>query len=175
MSPTPWGRNSWRHRLAEQAWKLSGCDELGELPPERIIDIAERNGLINAIGDWVLRPACRRARQWLDRELKFGRITVNLSGQQIRGSDFDTHLSAIVNETGHPGPVSRGGRRGRDGDPDGPWPHRRFHPRSGIPDWTAVAVAVTDRLNSHLTYLSEATTAHRKARLCFFVILAFDS
>ncbi|MBK1649154.1 hypothetical protein CKO36_11185 [Rhabdochromatium marinum] len=76
--------------------------ELGDIPPERIIEIAERNGLINAIGDWVLRRACHQARQWLDCQIEFGRIAVNLSGQQLRANDFDAHLSAILTATGCP-------------------------------------------------------------------------
>ena len=58
--------------------------ELGMISPARFIPLAEECGLIAAIGDWVLRSACRQGVQWLYRGLDFGRIAVNVAGPQVR-------------------------------------------------------------------------------------------
>ena len=54
------------------------------VPPSMFIPIAEETGLILPIGRWVLREACRTARQWeYDRGFPL-RVTVNLSGRQLQ-------------------------------------------------------------------------------------------
>ncbi len=58
--------------------------ELGTISPARFIPIAEECGLIHPIGQWVLETACRQGSEWLRQELEFGRIAVNISGQQIQ-------------------------------------------------------------------------------------------
>jgi diguanylate cyclase (GGDEF)-like protein len=88
--------------------KLVGAEALirwrkdnGEyIPPSRFIPLAEQNGLIIPLGDWVLRTACRQAHDW---DQKFGnvpRIAVNISSQQFYQSDLQTTVMKALFEAG---------------------------------------------------------------------------
>ncbi|ARP94203.1 EAL domain-containing protein [Bordetella genomosp. 13] len=74
----------------------------GLVMPSRFIAAAEESGLIVPIGAWVLREACRQARQWVEEGFEFGRIAVNLSGRQCRHDDFLHDLTGILSDTGLP-------------------------------------------------------------------------
>ena len=68
----------------------------GLIPPDAFIPLAEECGLIGAIGEWVVREACRQARAWQDRGLSPLRVSVNLSPSQFRGSGLaDTIRGAL--------------------------------------------------------------------------------
>ena len=68
----------------------------GLIPPDTFIPLAEECGLIGAIGEWVVREACRQARAWQDQGLSPLRVSVNLSPSQFRGSGLtDTIRSAL--------------------------------------------------------------------------------
>ena len=55
--------------------------------PSVFIPIAERFGLIGAIGNWVIEDACRQAGQWRDKGLRM-RVAINLSAHQMRQDDI---------------------------------------------------------------------------------------
>ena len=55
--------------------------QLGLLPPERFLGVAEECGLMVSIGNWVLQQACRRARAWHDAGQAWW-VAVNLSAAQ---------------------------------------------------------------------------------------------
>lgn len=70
--------------------------EFGMISPAEFIPLAERNGLIGEIGDWVLEQACRDAVR-LPSNVK---ISVNLSRVQISDPQFVGRVSATLARTG---------------------------------------------------------------------------
>ncbi|MGE7992590.1 bifunctional diguanylate cyclase/phosphodiesterase [Pseudomonas sp. NPDC089554] len=56
----------------------------GEVPPEQFIHLAEENGTILQLGDWVLEQACRQMHAWQKRYHAFGPLSINLAGAQLR-------------------------------------------------------------------------------------------
>ncbi len=70
--------------------------EVGLVQPDQFIHVAEDIGLINPIGDWVLREACRQVRAWQDAGLPPLFVAVNVSPIQFRQAGFvDTVASAL--------------------------------------------------------------------------------
>ena len=68
----------------------------GLVPPAAFIPLAEENGLIIPIGEWIMREACREAASWT-RPLQ---IAINLSPVQFRHGDLPTLVHSILLETG---------------------------------------------------------------------------
>jgi predicted signal transduction protein with EAL and GGDEF domain len=75
-------------------------EELGVIPPAEFIPVAEETGLILSIGEWVLRTACKQAKDWIDEGLPVMRMAVNVSGQQFILKDFPQLVAGIIKETG---------------------------------------------------------------------------
>lgn len=82
-------------------------DELGTVPPDQFIPIAEECGVITEIGAWVIREVCRQMRRWRDADLPPLRVAVNVSVRQLRDPLFangvrqalrDAHLPAAALE-----------------------------------------------------------------------------
>ncbi|TFY89291.1 GGDEF domain-containing protein [Pseudomonas kairouanensis] len=67
--------------------------EHGLVPPDLFIPLAEQNGTIIAIGEWVLDQACRQLREWHDQGFTDLRMAVNLSTVQLH----HTELPRVVN------------------------------------------------------------------------------
>ena len=74
--------------------------EMGLVSPARFIPLAEENGLIGAIGKWVLHTACEQARAWQDEGLIPVRISVNLSGRQLEQDNIVEEVHAVLEDTG---------------------------------------------------------------------------
>jgi diguanylate cyclase (GGDEF)-like protein len=74
--------------------------EAGIVPPAKFIPIAEQAGIIDTIGDWVLRAACKQMVTWLADGMKPFRLAVNLSARQLRRADFAQRIGMILKETG---------------------------------------------------------------------------
>ncbi|HYY83675.1 MAG TPA: EAL domain-containing protein [Beijerinckiaceae bacterium] len=84
--------------------RLVGCEALvrwqhphrGLISPAEFIPIAEETGLIQPLGEWVLREACRVARSWPDEV----RVAVNLSPAQLREPGIVSTVLNALAETG---------------------------------------------------------------------------
>jgi diguanylate cyclase (GGDEF)-like protein len=74
--------------------------ERGLVPPAQFVPIAEDCGLILQIGRWVLREACRQARDWQDAGLPPLPIAVNVSAVEFRDKGFVQGVRTILAETG---------------------------------------------------------------------------
>ena len=74
--------------------------ELGLVPPDKFIRIAENSGLIMPIGEWVLRTACSQARKWQDEGLPAVSVAVNVSAVQFRQEGFCELIRRVLHETG---------------------------------------------------------------------------
>jgi diguanylate cyclase (GGDEF)-like protein/PAS domain S-box-containing protein len=74
--------------------------ELGLVPPDKFIRIAENSGLIMPIGEWVLRTACSQAREWQDEGLPAVSVAVNVSAVQFRQEGFCELVRKVLRETG---------------------------------------------------------------------------
>jgi diguanylate cyclase (GGDEF)-like protein/PAS domain S-box-containing protein len=74
--------------------------DMGYIPPDEFIPVAEETGLIREIGEWVLVHTCRDAKEWCDRGIDFGHVAVNLSGVQLQYDDFVASVRQVLNETG---------------------------------------------------------------------------
>ena len=73
--------------------------EFGNVPPSIFIPIAEKTGLINQIGEWIIRTACAQNKAWQDLGLPKFRMGVNLSPIQFRNSKLASKLENILKET----------------------------------------------------------------------------
>lgn len=74
----------------------------GSVSPATFIPLAEKIGLIQDIGRWVLKRACEQGQRWREQGVNFGRIAVNVAGQQIQRSSFVDEVAQTLEQTGLP-------------------------------------------------------------------------
>ncbi|QQD25355.1 EAL domain-containing protein [Venatoribacter cucullus] len=72
----------------------------GQVSPAEFIPLAETNGLIVGIGEWVLQQAARQLQQWRNDGLPVFRLAINLSALQFIQPDFAAHAAALVQAEG---------------------------------------------------------------------------
>lgn len=85
---------SSKHIIGVEALLRWQHPELGSVPPDVFIPLAEQSSNIIDIGEWVLDQACRQLRSWNDQGIKNLRMAVNLSAAQLHHVD----LLAVVQE-----------------------------------------------------------------------------
>lgn len=74
--------------------------EHGSVSPTRFIPIAEDNGLIIPIGEWVMETACEQLVQWQAQGLPALSLAVNLSPRQFNHPDLLKHINDVLRRTG---------------------------------------------------------------------------
>ncbi|PAU89484.1 GGDEF-domain containing protein [Pseudomonas sp. WN033] len=70
--------------------------ERGLVPPDLFIPLAEQNGSIIEIGDWVLDQSCRQLRQWHDSGFGHLRMAVNLSTVQLHHGELSKVVTNLM-------------------------------------------------------------------------------
>ncbi|GAA0726926.1 hypothetical protein GCM10008905_23940 [Clostridium malenominatum] len=70
--------------------------ELGFVSPNEFIPIAEKNGLIVPIGNWVMKKACQQNKIWLSKGFKYDYIGINVSSIQFVRDDFVNTVSNVL-------------------------------------------------------------------------------
>ena len=76
--------------------------DLGLIPPDAFIPIAEKLGLIVPIGEWALRVACRQAKKWVDQGAANFKMSVNVSPRQFKGYALIGAVELALGESGLP-------------------------------------------------------------------------
>lgn len=77
--------------------------ELGIVPPDQFIPVAEQSRLILDIGDWVLEEAMKQNLAWQRQGLPLLPIAVNMSAVQVHQHDFVPRLISRMARLGYPG------------------------------------------------------------------------
>ncbi len=90
--------------------KITGAEALlrwrhpvrGMVSPDEFVPLAERNGLIGPLGDWVIEESCRQSRAWRDAGLRM-RVAINLSAYQMQQEDIVQRIGqALQRHRVHP-------------------------------------------------------------------------
>ncbi|WP_409307190.1 putative bifunctional diguanylate cyclase/phosphodiesterase [Pectobacterium sp. B1J-3] len=76
--------------------------EMGIVAPSDFIPVAERTGLVDILGEYVLETVCRDGQRWLQNGLKPIIISVNVSASQLRFGSFKSVLTKTLQRTGFP-------------------------------------------------------------------------
>ncbi|MEM5311619.1 GGDEF domain-containing protein [Paraburkholderia sp. JHI869] len=72
----------------------------GLVPPSTFIPLAESVGLINYLGNWVLKAACMQLTQWDEQGIGLQYVAVNVSPQQFRNPRFRESVEEAIELTG---------------------------------------------------------------------------
>jgi diguanylate cyclase (GGDEF)-like protein len=76
--------------------------ERGYISPAVFIPIAEKNGIVSVIGEWVLKEACRQAADWAKAGNSKRIMSINVSPAQIMEAGFVEKVRAALSESGLP-------------------------------------------------------------------------
>ncbi|HEY5349467.1 MAG TPA: EAL domain-containing protein [Candidatus Lustribacter sp.] len=74
--------------------------QLGLLPPDHFIPLAEESGAIDELGHFVLREVCRQLRQWEGGGLTVPRVCVNISARQFERAGLKEAIARTLREAG---------------------------------------------------------------------------
>ncbi|MBB2203366.1 EAL domain-containing protein [Gluconacetobacter tumulisoli] len=74
----------------------------GDIAPARFIPLAEESGMIEALGEWALRTACRQMAAWMEAGVDIPVVSVNLSAPHFRDPSLPGVIADILAESGVP-------------------------------------------------------------------------
>lgn len=91
-------------------WEVTGAEALirwkhtdhGYVSPSVFIPIAEENGLILSIGEWILKTACAQNQAWHESGYRHLQVNVNFSIRQFQNHDHMKTIKKALRETGMP-------------------------------------------------------------------------
>jgi EAL domain-containing protein (putative c-di-GMP-specific phosphodiesterase class I) len=86
--------------IATEALVRWNHPDLGLIPPDEFIHIAEETGLIVEMGDWILLEACRKTREWQLAGFTDLKVAVNFSANQFNLGDAASNVSRALRESG---------------------------------------------------------------------------
>jgi diguanylate cyclase (GGDEF)-like protein len=97
----------YQPQVSLQSKKVVGVEALvrwkhpehGVLPPKQFLYIAEKTGLINKIGDYVLHTACQQIVRWKQQGLPIGTVAVNIAGEQIHHGNLVEKVKITLQRT----------------------------------------------------------------------------
>ena len=72
----------------------------GLISPGDFIPLAEENGYITRLGEWVLSEACAQFARWQSDDLRLQHVAVNVSSLQLAQDGFATTVSGIIKQAG---------------------------------------------------------------------------
>jgi EAL domain-containing protein (putative c-di-GMP-specific phosphodiesterase class I) len=78
-------------------WRRPG---IGVVQPDDFIAILEENGLIVAVGDWVIRSACAQIVAWQRQGLRPAPLAINLSARQFMHRSLLDSIRSALDDTG---------------------------------------------------------------------------
>lgn len=73
-------------------------EEGSEIQPSEFIPMAEDTGLILPMGNWILRTACRQAKEWVDAGYPDITVAVNFSARQFVNQDLAKQVGKVLHE-----------------------------------------------------------------------------
>lgn len=73
--------------------------EWGLISPDTFIPVAEKEGLIDKIGIWVLKSVCKQAKRWHDAGFNNFTISINISSLQLLQKNLSTLIKKILEKT----------------------------------------------------------------------------
>lgn len=74
----------------------------GLVPPGHFIDFAETSGLIDPIGQWVLKAACAQLVAWRSERLPVDYVSINVSPRQVQAAGFAETVAEALEAFGMP-------------------------------------------------------------------------
>jgi diguanylate cyclase (GGDEF)-like protein len=98
----------YQPKIATDDGRLAGVEALirwrqpegGYMPPDRFIPLAEATGLIHALGEWVLREACKQNQAWQEAGYPPIVMAVNVSARQFENPKLVELVSEVLSDSG---------------------------------------------------------------------------